>query len=160
MLGHVPAGADAENEAAAGELIDSGRHAGEQAGMAKGHRANECAEADAARVFGHMDQRDERLEGVPVRLNERQKVVGTPERLETEVLRRPHDFVSQNDIVRPAHHDNIGTFRHLSGEVLIVRPALTAPNRASRDRDQRSRVADAGPLEQIGGCLHIGRRGL
>ena len=66
MLGDVPTGAHAEDEAAAAELIDLGGHAGEEGGVAEGHGGDERAEADAAALLGDHGERDEGLECIAV----------------------------------------------------------------------------------------------
>src|SRR5947208_16704723 len=62
----VPSGADPEDESPGRDDVDRRRHAGEQSGWAKRHRADRRADCYGLRALGRDRERDPTLDGVQV----------------------------------------------------------------------------------------------
>jgi hypothetical protein len=103
VLGLVPAGAEAQLDAAAAHLVDLRHRDGERARMAEGGRGHQRAQPDALGVSGQAGQRDVRVGGArePGDAAHLQVVVRAEEGVEAQLL---------------------GQARH--GEQIVVRGAL------------------------------------
>src|SRR5581483_774396 len=91
VLGVVPAGAHAQDEPPAAQVVDGQRHAREQRRMAEGDRTDEWPEPHARRLGGGQRERYPALQRFALGDRERQEVIRQPERLEAEPLRRGDD---------------------------------------------------------------------
>jgi hypothetical protein len=111
VLSDVPTGAQAQDQAASGELVDGGGHSGDHCRVAESHREDERPEADPAAVLGRVQQAGEGLERVS-RLGtaEGEEMVGSPEGLESQLF-RPLDNVApllpSDAFLRLDHHPEL-----------------------------------------------------
>ena len=68
VIALVPAAADAEDEAAAGDVVERPRHVGEQVRVAVAVRGDEAADLDPLRDFRHRAERGPVVEMGAVRI--------------------------------------------------------------------------------------------
>ena len=90
VLGHEPAGAEAELEAAAGDVVDRDRLLGQQRRVAEGVAGDQDAEADALRGQSQPSQQRPGLEDRAVQLERRHVVIGQPEAVEADRSSHAH----------------------------------------------------------------------
>ena len=100
VLALVPAGAEAELDAAAGDVIDGGHGLGEHGGMTEGRRRDEHAEPEARRDRRQAGQRRPGLERAALVVAlDREVVIRAEQRAHAMLLAGPRE----RDPLRPGH---------------------------------------------------------
>ena len=124
VLALVPAGPHPDLDAAARDVIDSDRRAGQHAGMPEGRRRDHRPEPDATRDRGEAGKRRPGIVGVGVGPDDRGVVVRPEEPLEPVLLGHPgeaHPVVPGDTLLALDHQADPHVTTTSSGRVMGAR---------------------------------------